>query len=108
MKKQLIWLSYDLGINGDYPNLYSWLDSHNARECGDSMAAFEFEYQKNLVAELKQALKRTLKTKKSDRIYLIYKNEECKLKGSFIIGRRKPAPWKGYAQISEPGFEDEG
>ena len=28
--KKLIILSYDLGVDGDYKNLYKWLDSMNA------------------------------------------------------------------------------
>ena len=36
--KKFIWLSYDLGIGGDYESLYSWLDNHEAKECGDSVA----------------------------------------------------------------------
>ncbi|MHB9292468.1 hypothetical protein Holit_01566 [Hollandina sp. SP2] len=35
-----VWLSYDLGIKGDYANLYIWLDEHKALECGDSIATF--------------------------------------------------------------------
>ena len=27
-----IWLSFDLGIGGDYPGLYKWLDNHKAIE----------------------------------------------------------------------------
>lgn len=34
--KQLIWISYDLGVSGDYENLYAWLDDHGAKECGQS------------------------------------------------------------------------
>jgi hypothetical protein len=42
--KQRIWLSFDLGIKGDYQSLYKWLDARKARECGDSVAYFTFEY----------------------------------------------------------------
>jgi hypothetical protein len=35
------WLSFDLGLQGDYDNLYAWLDKQGAQECGDSVATFE-------------------------------------------------------------------
>ena len=34
-----VWISYDLGIRGDYEGLYAWLDSHRAKECGDARGA---------------------------------------------------------------------
>lgn len=34
-----IWISYDLGADGDYAGMYTWLDRHNAVECGNSMAS---------------------------------------------------------------------
>jgi hypothetical protein len=34
------WLSYDLGIEGDYAPLYRWLDNVSAKDCGDSLATF--------------------------------------------------------------------
>ena len=36
MKTSTIWISYDLGVRGDYEGLYAWLDSHGAKECGDT------------------------------------------------------------------------
>ena len=33
-----IWLSYDLGVRGDYEGMYSWLENHAAKECGSSVA----------------------------------------------------------------------
>lgn len=41
--RALIWLSFDLGIRGDFEGMYQFLGEHNARECGDSMASFWFE-----------------------------------------------------------------
>ena len=37
------WLSYDLGVGGDYKGLYQWLDDHNAESCGSSVAFFTYE-----------------------------------------------------------------
>ena len=39
--EKAIWLSYDLGIQGDYESLYQWLDSQGAIERGDSVAFFK-------------------------------------------------------------------
>jgi hypothetical protein len=35
----VMWMSYDLGVKGDYEGLYAWLDDHEAKECGNSVAA---------------------------------------------------------------------
>ena len=104
---QLIWISYDLGPNGDYESLYYWLDQNNARECGDSIAALKYEYEDNLLEELKDDLKENVELKERDRIYLVYKHENDKYIGKFIFGRRKPAPWEGYAEKFEEETEDE-
>lgn len=29
-----VWLGYDLGVKGDYPGMYAFLDDHDAIECG--------------------------------------------------------------------------
>jgi hypothetical protein len=29
------WISFDLGLQGDYEPLYEWLDRHEALECGE-------------------------------------------------------------------------
>lgn len=104
--KQLIWISYDLGINGDYEQLYYWLDSCKAVECGDSVAAFHYEYEKDLVLELKKEIKSSVKLRNKDRIYLIYKDSEGKLKGKFLFGKRKSTPWEGYSAGVSEDVED--
>lgn len=104
--KKLIWLSYDLGIRGDYESLYSWLDDHEAKECGDSVASFRFSHEEGDLPEaLKTELEREVSLNKHSRIYVAYK-ENGKLKGRFIFGRRKRAPWEGYGSHQEP-YEDE-
>ena len=70
-KKKLFWLSYDLGLKGDYNSLYTWLDSKGAKECGNSIASFWFEYEKNYLKELKENLEETLEISKNDRFYII-------------------------------------
>lgn len=41
--KQQVWLSYDLGVTGDYEGMYQWLDRHGAKECGDAIAWFSYD-----------------------------------------------------------------
>jgi hypothetical protein len=36
--KSAIWLTFDLGVRGDYETLYTWLDQRLAKECGDNVA----------------------------------------------------------------------
>ena len=104
--KKTIWISYDLGIRGDYTGLYTWLDKYGARECGDSMAIIWKTIKGDVPTTLAQELKKNVKLTKTDRIYIIYR-DEGKVKGKFIFGGRKRAPWKGYGQVAGEAEEDE-
>jgi len=101
-----VWLSYDLGVRGEYDSFYYWLDEHNALECGDSIATFLWDYNEefddisNLKKEIKESLQCDIKFKKTDRVYLIFQNERGHSTGSFIIGKRKSSPWEGYSNVS--------
>ena len=107
MQQSTIWLSYDLGVKGDYDILYQWLDEHESKECGDSIAVLPFEYKQDLLDELSESLKGSIEFEDGNRIYVIYRLKgEQKVKGKFIVGRRKPAPWKGYAVVYEEDIED--
>ena len=87
------WLSFDLGLRGNYDELYAWLDSHKAKECGDGVATFVYEKTRDQVA---RELKRIVGAKA--RVYLISKKEGGQgLIGKFVIGKRRAAPWSGYA-----------
>ena len=98
-----IWISYDLGIKGDYPSLYQWLDEHKAIECGNSVAFLRYEFKVDLLKELKEDLESKVNFSNGDRVYIIYLNkEDNKMKGTFIRGGRKSSPWTGYA----PNLED--
>lgn len=97
-KKKTFWLSYDLGLKGDYSSIYRWLDKQKAKECGDSIAVFEFVCSTdNPREEIKSSLLENIEFNKSDRVYLIWRDDikQANL-GTFIIGHRKPAPWEGY------------
>ena len=105
--EKLIWLSYDLGIRGDYQSLYSWLDDHNAKECGDSVASLWFSHEGgDFTEELKTELEGEVDLDNHSRIYVVWMDER-RIKGRFIVGKRKRAPWAGYGTLLEE-VEDEG
>ncbi len=87
--KERVWLSYDLGLRGNYDALYEWLDSKDARECGDSIATFKTDRTKE---ELKQELTGLLGDDKKVRVYLVTREAG----GGFLLGHRRAAPWAGY------------
>ena len=122
MKKK-IYLSYDLSIQGDYNNLYKWLDAHQAKECGDSVCLLLYEFagiEKNdtdessaeMLRVLKKDLTENISFGISDRIYmmgdLFYKTEQ-KLVGAWVIGSRNAKnPWDGFSnkEDEEPRVDE--
>lgn len=105
--EKFIWLSYDLGIRGDYQSLYSWLDDHEAKECGDSIASLWFSHEEGDFPEaLKAELKEEVELDNHSRIYVVWKEKQG-VKGRFLFGKRKRAPWAGYGTLLEE-LEDEG
>ena len=99
--KKSFWLSYDLGLKGDYKGLYTFLDSVEAKECGDSVAFFKKDYSDNFFEELKSDLKNVANLSSTDRIYVVCtyvsSNNTREAKGRFLFGGRKRSPWEGYA-----------
>ena len=41
------------GVGGDYEGLYSWLDDHDAKECGDSVASLAFSHDGSPIESFK-------------------------------------------------------
>jgi hypothetical protein len=107
MMTKAIWISYDLGIKGDYPNLYAWLDNQEAKEAGNSIAFLNYKFNgkdDQLLAVLKKDLTKSVNFKPGDRIYVMRMRNENgvnKVSGRFIIGNRKASPWEGYGQKGE-------
>ena len=96
--KKAIWLSYDLGIQADYANLYQWLDMHEAIECGDSVAFFKYETDEtDLPKVIKRELQRIgIEKEPKARIYVVWRDNNG-IRGKFIFGQRKSPPWAGSA-----------
>lgn len=95
-----IWLSYDLGVRGDYEGIYAWLDQHQAIECGDSLALLKYQTTHNdFLTTLKSDLEAAIETNKKTRIYVIWRDDETQtMKGRFLFGHRKSPAWTGYAE----------
>jgi hypothetical protein len=91
------WVSYDLGLRGKYDELYAWLDGLGAKECGDSAATFVSDKSRD---QITRELKRIVGSK--GRVYLITTKEG----GKFITGKRRAAPWAGFA-VTETESENE-
>ena len=102
-KKKTIWMTYDLGLRGNYSALFTFLDNHKAIECGNGTAYFLYENENNLNSEdliqkLKNELEEMVAPSTSDRIYIIWRdNENSGVKGRFLFGSRKTPPWVGYS-----------
>src|SRR5690242_8196021 len=108
MGKSTIWISYDLGVRGDYLGLYGWLDSQGAKECGDSLALLKYEYSGELLDSLKGDIDGAFEINKRTRIYVIYRDKSTKLmKGTFIHGGRRVPPWAGLSGEGEQVEDDE-
>ena len=103
-------MSYDFGLRGNYTALFRFLDNHGARECGSGLAYFEYEQTELSVSawlkKLKSELLETIRPTQDDRIYLIWRdddntNKAVTVRGQFILGGRKAAPWTGYGDKPE-------
>ena len=98
--KKFIWISFDLGVRGDYEGMYSWLDDLGAKECGNGVASCWFSYQDDFLKSLKADIDDAVSLDKRSRIYIVFR-EDDKIKGTFVVGRRKSAPWMGYGMHGE-------
>ena len=103
--RKMVWISYDLGVKGDYEGLYAWLDNRNAKECGNGVAALEYDYANNFPEDLQKDLSQNISLAKHDRVYIIWR-EDRRVKGKFLFGKRKAAPWSGYGS-QEPQVDEE-
>ena len=99
--EKALWLTYDFGLKGDYSGLYTWLDNHKAIECGTGIAFFKYSSKhtnyKLVLEDLKEELTQSVKLSKTDRLYIVIRDDNTnKVKGVFLNGARRQAPWEGY------------
>ena len=104
MAERRFWLIFDVGLTSSFEQLFTWLDDHDATECGDNVATFLHEKSFDKLAD---ELARILHN--SGRAYLIgmADPETKRFVGRFIIGRRKAPPWSGYGKRTSPEQKDE-
>ena len=95
-----VWISYDLGVNGDYEGLYSWLDVNGAKECGAGVALLTYIHPGDLLECLRKDINDNVSLDKRSRIYVVRRDGD-QIKGSYLVGRRKAAPWEGYGEIDD-------
>lgn len=100
-----IWLTYDLGVGGDYKSLYAWLDDHGAVDCGNNLAFFKYTYSaddksdKSFADKLLKDIKEHVDLVAGNRIYVVrpyMDGDKIGTKGTFIFGKRMASPWEGY------------
>lgn len=103
-----IWISYDLGVRGDYEGLYAWLDNNKASECGSSIAVLKYQHEDDLVEKITKDLEAAIEITKKTRIYVVYRDRKSnKNKGKFIFGGRKSAPWVGFGGSAKGTVDEE-
>ena len=106
--KKAVWISFDLGVKGDYESLWAWLDEQHAKECVGNLAFINYSYKSDLIKSLRDELKKTIEVDKRTRIYAIWRDEETKkVKGRFLFGGRRVSPWAGYGAEEESLEMDE-
>ena len=107
LEKSTVWLSYDLGVGGDYENLYSWLENHDAKECGSSVAFLKsYEFEGDLIASLKEDVSKAVELNRRSRIYVIFKDKD-RMRGRYVVGKRKAPPWTGFGDIPEQEADED-
>lgn len=98
MEQKACWLNFDLSFNSDVRGLYTWLDKMNAVFCASDTAFFKVDsFNGDLPDFILNEIKTNCKLSESDTLYLIYLDSaSLKMKGKYLSGGRKQAPWSGY------------
>ena len=104
--KRSIWLSFDLGIGGDFENMYAWLEDHQAKECGTGIAYVpSYEYEGELLESLNSDISEKVQLDQRSRVYVIF-TDEGRAKGGYLKGKRRAPPWTGYGSSSELEYDE--
>lgn len=103
----IVILNFDLGIRANYDDLYRFLDSYDAADCGNSNAVFIYPFKGEVLEyedkfdQIKSEIDKSVEFGKNDRLYVIVHNDEGVPKGKFLFGQRKTPVWDGYAVREE-------
>ena len=71
-----------------------------AKECGNSVAYLTYTHVGDLMESLKEEIANMVSLDKRSRIYVVRRADNG-IKGRYLIGRRKAAPWEGYGDIDD-------
>jgi hypothetical protein len=104
--KKTIFITFELGMRGDYESLYKWLDEKKAEERGYGVAIIkEYVIDTSIKKDIdflrlvKKELTQKVSFGNTDRVYMIWNGFENNLiKAGFIYGKAKQAPWTGFAE----------
>ena len=93
-----VWITFDLGLDGDYKGLYAWLDAHDANGCGESMAVLSYHCEGSIPDRIRDDLRASICVDAYTSIYVIYRDPVTnENRGAFIFGERGIPAWNGYA-----------
>ena len=96
------WISFDLGLMGDYSHFYEWLDARGAEECGSGTASIvSTKSLDTIIGEVRDVLKDAPRA----RVYLLSKLSDGRFGGKFVVGGRRKAPWAGFAVRASDAVE---
>jgi hypothetical protein len=99
-----VWLTFDLGVYGDYKGLYAWLDAHGANGCGEAVAVLTYRCQGSIPDRLREDLKKNISIDEHTSIYVIYRDPATnENRGKFIFGERRTPAWTGYSASKPEG-----
>ena len=93
-----VWITFDLGDDGDYKGLYAWLDTHAANGCGQSMAVLTYHCEDAIPDRLRDDLSASIRIDAHTSVYVIYRDPATnENRGAFIFGERTAPAWNGYS-----------
>ena len=93
-----VWITFDLGPDGDYKGLYAWLDAHRASGCGESVAVLSYRCEGAIPDGIRADLKASIKIDAHTSVYVIYRDPATnENRGAFIFGERRAPAWNGYS-----------
>ncbi len=91
-----VWITFDLGVHGDYKGLYAWLDAHEANGCGESVAVLTYRCEGSIPDRIREELRKRIGIDDQTSVYVIYRDPTTnENRGAFIFGERKAPVWNG-------------
>jgi hypothetical protein len=99
--RMAIWIAFDFGFDGPYEEMYRWLDKQKALECGTNVAFLLFPKSSNLYESVLNQVQANVGLRPTDRVYVVCTPKSGEVKGKFIHGSRRRAPWENFAQSSD-------